>query len=58
MIDNDAIQEARELIKAIQSLPIEHDEKGHAFKRIPCRSMNDLGAWVAHVNMRLTGQCE
>lgn len=49
----DRNQEAKELINAIHALPIEHDENGRAFKRIPCRSMNDLGAWVGLVHARL-----
>lgn len=53
VIWNDRWQEARQLIDAIHALPIEHDSFGHAFKRINCRSMDDMGAWVALVKMRL-----
>lgn len=49
----DRFHEAKDLIEAIHALPIEHDNQGHAFKRIPCRSMNDLGAWVDIVRRRL-----
>lgn len=33
----------------IESLPILHDEKGHAWKRINCRSIFDLGAAIAQL---------
>jgi len=52
----DRFIEARECLEAIHALPIEHDERGHAFKRIECRSLNDMGAWVALVTQRLANE--
>lgn len=54
----DRFIEARECLQAIHALPIEHDEKGHAFKRIRCRSMDDMGAWVGLVCIRLANGAE
>jgi len=33
-------------IQAVHDLPVEHDEHGHAFKRVKCRSLMDLGAII------------
>ena len=38
-----ALVEAAYALEVLHNLPIERDENGHAFKRISCRSVTDMG---------------
>ncbi len=50
-IENERLRTERTLcldtLRQVDEIPLELDEKGHAFKRIKCRSIFDLGAQIA-----------
>lgn len=46
------------ILKAIHELPILHDENGHAYKKVDCRSIFGTGATIGGLLKELDGEVQ